>query len=61
MMNELQQENDSFIDNIINSFKVIEDPHSYGNKILKENKAFESYQEKERQERTKTQDIDYVV
>ena len=60
-MNELHEKNDAFIFSIINNLKLIEDPHSYGNKILKGYKVFESYQELERQELTKSQDIDYVV
>jgi len=43
-MKNLQDKNDNFIFNMIAGFKSIQDPHSYGIKILKEDEAFKSYQ-----------------
>jgi hypothetical protein len=61
LMKDLQGKEDLFINALTRALMEIKDEHSYGAKIVKDYKVFENYNDIQRKELTKTQDIEYVL
>ena len=60
-MESLKEKDEEIIEKLYESLKNIKDINSYGQKILKSYRVFESYSDIERQELTKSQDMVYVT
>lgn len=60
-MREFGDKDDSLVHSVTASLTKINDFSSYGNCVVQKYKAFEVYQDMQRQELTKSQDINYVL
>lgn len=61
MMNKMDEKEQNFIECIRNNIMSMETSSTYTNLILKTHKVFDSFNDLQRQQLTKQQDIEYVI